>query len=194
MVLDRTWAARGARPAARGGSRRIRALGLAGALLVIGCGPQPEPVQTSGDDLVRVGGCGDALLYGTDGDDSVALLVRWADAASRAVAAGGFEADITLPHEEVEVELWRGEDVTIELCTDALLPGGPPDPEQWEAVAGEVAISVEPEQDADERAPHATATVTVRDLEFEPSAGTTEAHARIDEAVLSEVLIGWVPG
>ena len=146
------------------------------------------------DDVDDVGGCGDAFVFATTPGDAVLVAVRWDGAASRALDDGAFAAERDLPDDEVSVGLQVGSDLSMGHCTDALFAGRPLLAGEWEAVSGQVEITVEADDDAHADAPHGTATLTLQDVELEAGEGTAGDPWRIDQLEIRDVVVGWAPG
>lgn len=153
-----------------------------------------ESQAVAAGHLPQVGGCGDAFVYGTSDTDAILVAVRWDEAASRAAAEGTFSAEAAVPSPEVSIELEVGSDLSKGHCTDMLLPGRPLIAGEWEAVSGEIAITVEPDRDAHEGDPRGSASVTLRGVELEPLEGSAADPWRIEELELDDALVGWAPG
>jgi len=85
---------------------------------------QPENVL-GGADLTQVGGCGDAFVWVTNSDSTIALTVNWAEAASRAQAGGRLQETAKLPDEQVTVAIQFGQHQSDGFCTDVLMTDHP---------------------------------------------------------------------
>lgn len=156
--------------------------------------PAPPENVLRPAELTRTGGCGDAFVYVTNADNSVAITINWSEAASRAREAGLFEATATLPDEQVSLNVQFGQELSAGFCTDIIEPDRPRILAEAPASTGEAEISVLPAPGAEPFMPLAAARVTLRDVVFEVPVDDTVEIWRIELFELPEVQVGWLAG
>ncbi len=178
------------------GNRGGTLLGLM-VLVVTACAGPLEPGAVGGSELSVTGGCADATMYAATGDDRHLVVVRWEGAATRAFDHGPYDEEVTLPDDGVEVELQVGEELAERVCTDIIDPQWPDIEERWTAVSGDARLEVTLEGDdhhALQGHGEAVATVTLRDVAFEPSQGSATEAWHIERVSIPDAHIGWYPG
>jgi hypothetical protein len=170
--------------------------GLLLAVTGVACAaPAPPPEQVLGSaELSRTGGCGDVFLYATSADDTVAVTVRWPDAASRAQAEGEWNEQVALPHADVRVMLQFGRFLSDGFCTDVIMPDRPQLLAEVPASSGEVALSIVAEPGAEPFFPLGRARLDLRDVVFEVPFSDGVETWRIESLELDGIEVGWFPG
>jgi hypothetical protein len=177
----------------------VRAL-IGGLLLAVAgaacaAAPSPPPEQVLGqEELTRAGGCGDAFLYATSADDTVAVTVRWPDAASRAQAEREWGQQVALPDADVRVVLQFGRFLSDGFCTDVVMPDRPQVLAELPPMAGELELSIVAEPGAEPFMPLGRADLVLRDAVFEVPTRDGVEIWRIELLELHNVEVGWFPG
>lgn len=176
---------------------RLFGLVLALAMVPVACEsapPAPPENVLGGADMTEVGGCGDAFVWVTNSDSTIALTVNWAEAASRAQADGQLQETATLPDEQVTVTIQFGQHLADGFCTDVLMPDRPRIVAEAPASSGEAEITVLAAPGAEPFMPLASAGVSLSDLVFEvPVEGSFETW-RIESLDIPDVQVGWLAG
>ncbi|CAN5578478.1 hypothetical protein BH23CHL6_BH23CHL6_13050 [soil metagenome] len=147
-----------------------------------------------GAEFQRTGGCGDAFVYGTNADNTIAVTINWAQAASRAQEAGPFEEKVALPDDRVVVSIQFGQHLSDGFCTDILMPDRPRILAEAQASTGEVQIEVLPAPGAEPFMPMAVASVTLGRAVFEVPVGDGFETWRIESLELRDLQVGWMAG
>jgi hypothetical protein len=167
------------------------ALGVAGCESV----PPAPPEQVLGaTELSRTGGCGDAFIFATSADETIALTVNWAQAASRAQVEGGWSDTVALPHADVTVGLQYGRHLSEGFCTDVIMPDRPLILGEVPATQGEVGITLQPAPGAQPFMPLANATVRLSNVVFEVPLDEGVELWRIESLELTNIAVGWLAG
>ena len=150
-------------------------------------------LPTGWETELSAGGCADMTVYGGTADGSIGVAITTGldfEPVAAAVSAG---ETLTTTHDVGEfqrVSVYTGDNVLYPECNDALDPDVYEIQEEWVATAGTITIEVVPEMDPPKFSTQGYATVTVTGLEVS-YAGVTES---VDEFVLSDIAVGWLPG
>jgi hypothetical protein len=185
-------------------------------LLAVACGSTPAPTPTvtptpaaspgatatapasvlgvheiSGADFRNHGGCGDAYLWATTADGSMAITMHWEGAASSAWGAGGFHQLTQLADPALVVQFAVGRRMGEFFCNDVLMPGVGQD-SSIDAVSGDAEIFVRPDQNGFQPAGHADAAL--QDVRFRIIDGEAEEFWHLDELVWENISVGWFAG
>lgn len=156
------------------------------------CGVEAS-LPTGWETELSEGGCADMTVYGSTADGSIGFAITTGldfDPVAAAVTAG---ETLTTSHDVSEfhrVSVYTGENVLYPECNDALDRNAYEIQEEWVATAGTITIEIVPEMDPPEFSTQGYATVTVTGLEVS-YAGATET---VDEFILSDIAVGWLPG
>jgi hypothetical protein len=168
-------------------------LAVAGVACATTPGPPPEELLGPAE-LSRTGGCSDAFFYATSAEDTVALIVHWPDAASRAQAEGEWSEQVALPHADVRVTLQFGRFLSDGFCTDVVMPDRPQLLAEVPASSGEVETRIVAEPGAEPFFPLAKAHLVLRDVVFEVPLTDGVETWRIESLELDDIEVGWFPG
>lgn len=161
-------------------------------------GIEPEPAPENLDsELDRTGGCSDIVMYRFNDDDTLALIVSGqglVEAAYQARdddAAESTSTTVDLSTDtELTVELHQGENVTHQLCNDALEFEVVVD-RTYVAVEGTALLTLTPTAEvAEPWAMPADAVLDLTDVVLEADDGT---QVELDTFAI-EVDVGWMPG
>ncbi|HET6584760.1 MAG TPA: hypothetical protein VFG69_14985 [Nannocystaceae bacterium] len=147
--------------------------------------------------LTQWGGCADMTVYATDAEVHVALHVVVSGLVAEAEDTGApVVREYAADDPELSIELTYGSGLLAETCSD-FFEEPPTIAERWRPAqaegggAGTVMIEVQPGSELDE--PRATVTFTgvnLRRMDFDG----LDPDLLIDELVISDVFVGWVPG
>lgn len=158
-------------------------------------GPDPDLWTSralSSEELEHHFGCEDAVVVAKTAEDAVVVWARWPGAASEAFDHGLFEARADLPDDEVTMFLQVGGHASAWFCTDIVKSGRPMPTGRWHATSGQAHISVELDETVQ---PHAArATLTLRNVRFEPSDRSADGTWWIEQLVVPDVHVGWYAG
>lgn len=147
------------------------------------------------DGLTLADGCSDITAYASDPDDTTALHVRVEGLVAMAEAAG---EPITVSYAgddpAVEIVVTTGSNLLARSCTDAVIDE-PVVEERWISTtaegggAGTVTFEVTSNGEMD-----ATATITLEGIVLRRDDDVFDVPITIDELVLADVHVGWLPG
>lgn len=178
---------------------RLRLALLVVALAAAGCAAEPlttpgHQIQLHGADFTHAGGCADAIIWATNADDTIAVMVDWQGAASAAQSENGFSDTVSLPGDQVTVRLQLGRFLSEGVCTDVIMEGRPTVLAESPAAAGTAQIEVTPEGQGDPIFPLARVHLALTNVLFEFQTSEGAEQWTIDSLQLDDVQVGWLPG
>ncbi|MCR9163337.1 MAG: hypothetical protein NXI35_21795 [bacterium] len=142
------------------------------------------------EDTLEASGCGDMVVYGRSDDDTIALVMHIDDELVADAAASGEIYEATRPIEDfVTFEVLVGAFVSAPLCNDVIIEETVVE-QTWVATAGSVDITIDPVEGAApfEVQGYATMELSAVEVTYE---GVTET---LEDVVLADVAVGWLPG
>ncbi len=143
-------------------------------------------------ELEDQGGCADVVLYAWKPDDTLAMFFRTEGVAEAAHTAGEATSfSWSLPDPALSLHVERGEHLTHITCGDVLEYETVVEA-SWQAVSGEVQLTVTPTGDATDWGEYPSlGELELTDIVFEPEAGG--ASTPLSSFFISSG-IGWLPG
>lgn len=128
--------------------------------------------------LTDSGACGEAFFWAATpaGDRAVTVEV---DAGDRSTSAPT-EISFSVPAEDVEVEVLSGDDLAVNMCTDAIVESAQPTSTQG-AAAGRGQIVIDPPDGEHPDMVRVSGTLTLEDLEAEDGTLFSNVEIRSDQ-------------
>ncbi len=142
------------------------------------------------EETLSGAGCADMTVYGSNPDDSIALVMHISDdLVANAVDQGETYEGTHAVEEFSTFEVLVGTQVSYPVCNDVSIPETMID-QTWSATAGEVVIVIVPEQDPPPFGTQGLATVTLSGVEVTYE-GSTEV---LEDITFEDIAVGWLPG
>jgi hypothetical protein len=150
------------------------------------------------DTLTQFGGCSDMTVFAANADATIAVHLQIEGLVQEAHTSGApVHEEMDVFDERLAIEITFGSDLLVATCTD--IAGNEPNAiEHWAPASSEggddgtIMIDVVPDLD---NPPNATATVTFSDVTIgRTDPGIFDPQLVIDELVIQDALVGWLPG